>query len=113
MYHSVLLVIFYLLQEPTDIPNRKKINEVGVCQRLVCQKRKFTVRSSSYFTRFSKVWHAAELEVMLEGIYSTCYYRSFELLSESQHTSSGLSVLIHIKQSRLHSTINVFLYISC
>ena len=39
------LCIIVLLQEPTDIPSRKK-NEVGVCQRLVCQEREFTVRSS-------------------------------------------------------------------
>ena len=44
---TILFFIFLLLQEPTDIPSRKKINEVGVCQRLVCQKREFTVRSSS------------------------------------------------------------------
>ena len=35
-----------LLQEPTAILSRKK-KEVGVCQRLVCQKREFAARSSS------------------------------------------------------------------
>ena len=46
LYLFEYLFIFYFFQEPTDIPSRKKINEVGVCQRLVCQKREF-VRSSS------------------------------------------------------------------
>ena len=32
---------FFIYQEPTDIPSRKKL------MRLVCQKREFTVRSSS------------------------------------------------------------------
>ena len=44
---SIFLFIYlFIYQEPTDIPSRKK-NEVGVCQRLVCQKREFAVRSSS------------------------------------------------------------------
>ena len=43
----LLLLLLLLLQEPTNIPNKKMFNEVGVCQRVVCQKREFAVRSSS------------------------------------------------------------------
>ena len=45
MYLFIIFEFMYLCiyQEPTDIPSRKK-NEVGVCQRLVCQKREFAVR---------------------------------------------------------------------
>ena len=42
----IYLSIFYLFISRADIPSREK-NEVGVCQRLVCQKRVFAVRSSS------------------------------------------------------------------
>ena len=42
----LLLLLLLLLQEPTDITSKEK-NEVGVCQRLVCQKREFAERSSS------------------------------------------------------------------
>ena len=38
---------FYLLQEPTDIPSRKKLMRWVCARGLVCQKREFTVRSSS------------------------------------------------------------------
>ena len=44
---KLFLCFYLLLQEPTDIPSRKKLIEVGVCQRLVCQKREFAVRLSS------------------------------------------------------------------
>ena len=37
--------VLYFKSRPTY--QEKKINEVGVCQGLVCQKREFTVRSSS------------------------------------------------------------------
>ena len=35
------------LHYPARLRARVKINEVGVCQRLMCQKREFAVRSSS------------------------------------------------------------------
>ena len=42
-----LLFIIYYLQEPTDIPSRKKLMRWVCARGLVCQKREFTVRSSS------------------------------------------------------------------
>ena len=43
----LLLLFLLLLQEPTDIPSRKKLMKWVCARGLVCQKREFTVRSSS------------------------------------------------------------------
>ena len=49
IFICVFIHIFFLSLFIKSRPTYQveKINEVGVCQRLVCQKREFTVRSSS------------------------------------------------------------------
>ena len=42
-----LFIYLFIYQEPTDIPSRKKLMRWVCARGLVCQKREFTVRSSS------------------------------------------------------------------
>ena len=43
----IIILLLLLLQEPTDTPSRKKLMRWVCARGLVCQKREFTVRSSS------------------------------------------------------------------
>ena len=43
----IIIIIIIIITRADQHTKKKKINEVDVCQRLVCQKREFTVRSSS------------------------------------------------------------------
>ena len=43
IFYYYLLFIIYYLQEPTDIPSRKKLMRWVCARGLVCQKREFTV----------------------------------------------------------------------
>ena len=45
--YILFLFFLFLFQEPTDIPSRKKLMRWVCARGLVCQKREFTVRSSS------------------------------------------------------------------
>ena len=76
-YVEYIIFFIYIYQEPTDIPSRKKLMRWVCARGLVCQKREFTVRSSSceVMIRSKKMEHEAFILLKL-----FCFQSIFLLL---------------------------------
>ena len=71
LYYYIIIII--IITRADRHTKWKKINEVGVCQRLVCQKREFAVRSSSCEVNDPKLTNEIFVRIDMKHSYFSNY----------------------------------------
>ena len=74
----IYFINLFYISRADQHTKEKIINEVGVCQRLVCQKREFTVRSSSCEVYDSKLKNEIDMKHSYFSNYLTINFSVFE-----------------------------------